>query len=64
MRLTLRLGLPSNSRLDTPTRIEVRADGSVVAWYDDAPLLKYHSLEDLLSRHGLTRRDLVEAIDD
>lgn len=49
-----------------PSRIDVQADGSAVAWYGDAPLLWYESLNGLLSRHGLSHGDLepASAVDD
>lgn len=42
-----------------PSRIDLGSDGSAVAWYGDAPLLSYESLEALLAVHDLTHRDFA-----
>ncbi|MBI2393199.1 MAG: hypothetical protein HYV09_26680 [Deltaproteobacteria bacterium] len=41
--------------------MDVHDDGSAVAWYGDAPLLWYESLEALLAAHALTTADVRRA---
>ena len=43
-----------------PTDIAVREDGSAVASFDGEPLLRYDSLDELLTRYGLSSEDLRE----
>ena len=43
-----------------PTDIAVREDGSAVAGFDGEPLFRYDSLDELLTRYGLSSEDLRE----
>ena len=58
-----RLGERSRGNGDArilPTDIAVSEDGSAVAGFDGEPLLRYDSLDELLTRYGLSSGDLRE----
>ena len=42
-----------------PSRIELEPSGRAIAWYGEAPLLWFASLDVLLMRFGLSRSDLT-----
>jgi len=44
-----------------PSEVELRDDGSAVAWFEGSPLVAYETLEALLARHRLAENDLVDA---
>jgi hypothetical protein len=49
------------SDVPKPSEVELRDDGSAVAWFEGSPLVAYETLEALLARHGLAENDLVDA---
>ena len=42
-----------------PSRIDIASDGRAIAWYGEAPLLWYHSLDELLTSLELSRDEFV-----